>query len=157
MAFALAAATPPPHQPPGAMTIACVVFIGCMLLFSIGCAIRFRRMELRSLRRCPSCSHDAVRALEPAEGGDPIHVEVQIECGACGARRRVKTTRADLRAFDQRLERHRRAIGSSEEGMHRARERRDCDAFARALREEIMGADDFLERARAEGRRSLPG
>ena len=65
MAFALAAAAPPPHQPPGAMTIACVVFIGCMLLFSIGCAIRFRRLELRSLRRCPSCSHDAVRALEP--------------------------------------------------------------------------------------------
>jgi hypothetical protein len=140
MALLLAAATPPPHHPPGALTIACVVFIGCMLVVTIGLAVRFRWIEVRALRRCPWCSHDAVRENESDEGGDPIHVHVQIECGACGARRRLRTTRADLRAFNQRLEKHRRTIGSRERRLAR----RECDAFLAELRDEIAGADDFL-------------
>jgi hypothetical protein len=101
----------------------------------------------RSLRRCPLCAQDAVRRME-ARRVDELTVEVRLECGECGVLRRVVTSDAALRRFVRRIERDRRTIGSCAVGLTRHRTRRDFGAFARMLREHIVGADDFLAATR---------
>jgi transcription elongation factor Elf1 len=141
-----------PHETSG-LFVACVAAIWCVGLATIaGYAIRGRRTQLRTLRRCPRCAGGAVRALE-SFGIDETRVQVCVECGECGLRRRLVVSPGDLRELVQRLERDRRWIATCAGVMARDRTRQDFERFMRELRDDVAGADDFVART---GRRRPP-
>ncbi|WP_028060624.1 hypothetical protein [Candidatus Solirubrobacter pratensis] len=126
------------------LLVAYVAFVWCSAVGSaVALAVRGRRAELRRLRRCPRCAQRAVRAVETFSV-DAIFVEVRIECGQCGIARRLVVARGDLCDLVRRLERDRRAIGGYAVVMTRARTRSDFEGFMRELRDDIVGADDFM-------------
>jgi ribosomal protein S27AE len=123
---------------------------------AVGAAwVRSRRDGRRWLRRCPMCGDAAVRAAE-SYAIDSVHTLVRVQCGQCGIWRRVVTTHPQVRRLGRRLERDRRRIGACALRLARARIRLDLQAFARTLREQIVGADDFLALTRRRGRPSSP-
>jgi len=104
-----------------------------------------------TLRLCPLCSAIAVRAVV-AEELAPGRLRLHMQCGQCGVWRRAAVSDADLERHERALERDRRRLGSQALRLAARRARRGRGEFRRALRSEIVGADDFVARARVQGR-----
>ena len=114
-------------------------------------AARAMRAERRSLRICPVCSSAAVR-LWDAERLDSGWLRMRLECGECGIWRRSVVGVAKVDAYDRAVRRDRRRISDHAARLGSRRARRDLAGFVRALRREVVGAEDFLARARRCGR-----
>jgi hypothetical protein len=132
-----------------------LVIASTALAVALGLATRGRAARSAALRRCPLCAQDAVRAFECHGIGGTL-VQLRLECGQCGIRRRIVTSENDMLRLARRLQHDRRLIGASAIWMTRARTRGEFAAFARALRDDVVGAEDFL--ALTQRRRpALPG
>ena len=131
---------------PGAPTLGRVsTLLAIVVIASAALAVATRARAARSaaLRRCPLCAQDAVRLFECCDIGGS-RVRLRLECGQCGVRRGLVTTETDMRRLARRLRHHRRVIGACAVWMTRARTRDEFAGFARTLREDVVGAEDFL-------------
>ena len=131
----------PPH---GESDLPALIGLLLVLLPLIVMAVCIWRAERPRLRACPLCSARAVRALVSEELG-PDKRHIRLQCGQCGVWR---TTIGD----DAELERHERAVERDRTRAQRLdarRLRRSRDEFVRALRNEVVGPDDFLARTGA--------
>lgn len=152
MYFAHAASTP--SAAPGSD----LPLVVCFIVLTLGVAIvaaRTLRADRRRLRVCPVCAAVAVRATAAEEAGSG-RVRLGVQCGQCGTWRRAVASEPDVEAYERALKRDRRRIGDDAVRLVRKRARRDLEAFVRALRYEVRGADDFLARARRSGASAPP-
>ena len=97
------------------------------------------RRERRPVRCCPLCAGTAVVEADVVSLGG-LHTQIEVRCGQCGAWRRVVTTHWQVRRHELELLRDRRII---EVGLRQMQRDRD-GVFMSALRNEIVGVDDFL-------------
>jgi hypothetical protein len=130
----------PTAQGSGLAALICLIVTLIGLVAVVWYAWRSGR---RALRACPVCAAEAVRTSLAEELGGGL-VTVRLQCGQCGTWRRGLATTRDVEVHERALERDRREIGR----LVRRRSRREVEAFARVLQSEIVGADDFLSRAR---------
>jgi hypothetical protein len=98
------------------------------------------------LRRCPLCAADAVSASEQVLIGANV-VEVRLQCGQCGARRRLVTTLSAARRLDRQLERDRKLLAGQAARLQREHDASDIHTLAR----EVVGVKDFLALTRRSG------
>lgn len=122
----------------------------CLVVLALGLllvALRGLRAERMALRACPVCAAVAVRASD-AEELDGGRVRLQLQCGQCGTWRRALASASDIAAYGRALQRDQRRLGDEAFRLVRLRLRRDLAAFSRTLRWDVVGAEDFLARAR---------
>jgi hypothetical protein len=144
MYYVHTAGAPPPAPGSAVPVLAC---LGVLLAGLAVLALRARRSGHPALRACPMCAALAVRTSAAEEVGGGL-VRLQLQCGQCGIWRRGVARAAEIEAYERALARDRRRIGDEAVRLVRERARRELDAFVRALRSEVVGADDFLARAR---------
>jgi hypothetical protein len=138
------------QSPPSAAPSGMVPLLLLLILLTAGLllvAARTVRAERRSLRICPVCASAAVRLCD-AEQLESGWLRMRLECGQCGIWRRSVVGVAKVDAYERAVRRDRRRISDDAARLVRRRARRDLAGFVRALRREVVGAEDFLARAR---------
>src|SRR4051812_19185656 len=133
----------------GALWVAAVVCAGLGAALAI--ALWACRINRRALRSCPVCSAAAVRSVDE-EIFSAMHAAISLECGQCGTWRRVLTTPGYARLQTRALRRDRATIIDGIERLVVERRRDDIAALNRALRCDIVGAEDLLELTRRRQR-----
>jgi hypothetical protein len=130
--------------------MAVVVFgaiFGVAVILPAVAALTAKRTIRHSLRRCPCCASDGVRLAERR----PLTLSsacISLQCGQCGAWRRMSVPPGAFRAQERRARRTRRRIAADAGRLARERRLEEFAAFARSLRSEIRSADDFLASTR---------
>jgi ribosomal protein S27AE len=109
----------------------------------------------RALRVCPICAARAARSVL-AEEIDADQLSIRVQCGQCGVWRRTTGTEAELERYERMVRRDRRRLGTQALRLAARRLRRSQSDFLRALRREVVGADDFLARAAPTVQRRYP-
>ena len=125
----------------------------CIVAAPIAWLLRSRALGRAALRRCPACRSTGVRAAA-SEPLDLFEVRVHVQCGQCGAWRRLRTRREWLHGHTHALARDKRRIAKDARSLARRRAVAELRGFAAVLRSEIVSADDFL--ARTTPPRPLP-
>ena len=82
-----------------------IVMFGVLAFSPLAYALVLRNRAQRALRHCPLCSASAVR--EAISQVDGLEADVRLQCGQCGAWRRVVVPREDLDRHARRVERDR--------------------------------------------------
>jgi ribosomal protein S27AE len=102
------AAQPGGHQASVVAVISMIFLFGALAFTPLIYALIVRRGAQRALRLCPLCADSAVRTAHCDIDGLSAHV--QLQCGQCGAWRRVTVPADQLDRHAQRIERDRREI-----------------------------------------------
>ena len=122
-----------------------LALIGVLVSAPLAWVIRAQAIARAALRRCPGCGSTGVRAA----ASDPIDlfdVRVDVQCGQCGAWRRLRTRRERLYGHTRAVARDKRRIERDASRLARRRAVAELEGFAAVLRSEIVGAEDFLAR-----------
>jgi hypothetical protein len=130
------------------MAVAVCVLMIALSLLPAGLAYWGGRRVRAALRHCPCCRSEAVRETLRR----PLTLSsarITLQCGQCGAWRRIVAPSTTFRGFERRVRRSRRRIAADARRLDTQRRRDELTAFRRALRSEIKGADDFLARTRS--------
>jgi hypothetical protein len=115
--------------------------------------LRSSAIARAALRRCPACGSTGVRATR-SEPIDLFDVRVHVQCGQCGAWRRLRARRERQHGHTRAVARDKRRIEKDARRLARRRAVAELRGFAAVIRAEIVSADDFL--ARTTPPRSLP-
>jgi hypothetical protein len=110
----------------------------------------FKRILARrraTLADCTACEADFVHPVE-WKPCDEHHWWMLLRCGACGAVREAKVTDDDAAVFDRELTRAERGMRRAADTIGRELQAAHADAFAEALRMDLIGVDDFARGAR---------
>jgi hypothetical protein len=94
------------------------------------------------LTRCPACGAGFVVPVRWHEAGDTAW-RMGLRCGECGARRSVRLSDAEAEHYARELDRGVAEIAMAAASMDRRRWAEQVEAFAWALRHDLIGADDF--------------
>jgi hypothetical protein len=94
------------------------------------------------LIRCQHCASDFVSPVEWAERGE-TDWWMRLRCGQCGETREVVVSQATADRYDRALDRSSDVIASTLMRLDRERMAAEADAFATALRLDLLDAVDF--------------
>ena len=100
--------------------------------------LRRRRAAADSLTRCATCGSDFVTPVDWAER-DGATWWIRLRCGECGEARDVVVAQDAADRFDRELD----AIAATLERLDRERMTAEVEAFATALRLDLLDAADF--------------
>jgi hypothetical protein len=100
--------------------------------------IRRRRRELA----CSGCGSDFLCPID-WEPADENHWRIDARCGACGLWHGLHLTNAQAAAWDVELDRQTLPIERALRRLDRERMEREADAFAAALRRDLVDPGDF--------------
>jgi hypothetical protein len=128
------------------VVVVLVLMVGLSLL-PAGVVRYTDRRTRAALRRCPCCGSEAVRETlrKPLTFTSS---RIKLQCGQCAAWRRLEVPASAFGSHDRRVRRARRRIAADADRLCARRRRAELAAFKRALRVEIKGADDFIDRTR---------
>jgi uncharacterized Zn finger protein len=101
-----------------------------------------RRARNAPLHVCVGCGEAFVQPVRWSESG-PWSWWLLLRCGSCGTWHEAFATNAAVEAYDRFLERAIASIERAAERLNRERLVAQGDAFAEALRLDLIGADDF--------------
>jgi len=122
-----------------------LVLMGCLIATPFAWLLRTRARGRAALRRCPACGSTGVRE-EGSEPLDLFDVRVAVQCGQCGAWRRLRTHREWFHGHTRAVARDKRRIARDARRLDHRRAVAELRGFAAVLRSEIVSADDFLAR-----------
>jgi uncharacterized Zn finger protein len=110
---------------------------------------RFLNRRQATLADCTSCGADFVHPVEwsPADGDSWWML---LRCGACGTSREETVPDAEAERYDRELDRAEHRMLRAADRLSRERLAQQAEAFATALRMDLIGAEDFA-RPPAEG------
>jgi hypothetical protein len=91
---------------------------------------------------CALCRSDFVTPVDWSEHGE-THWWIRLRCGECGETREVVVPQDVAHRYDRELDRTSEPIASTLSRMERERMAADVDAFATALRLDLIDAADF--------------
>jgi hypothetical protein len=103
---------------------------------------RPRRARDDELMLCRHCGSDFVSPVEWAARGE-TDWWMRLRCGQCGETREVVVSQAIADRYDRALDRASRPISSTLSRLERERMATDVEAFATALRLDLLDAADF--------------
>ena len=103
---------------------------------------RRRRAAADELTLCALCGSDFVTPVEWAEQGEASWW-IRLRCGECGEAREVVVLQATADRFDRALDRACDAIAANLQRLDRERMTAEVEAFATALRLDLLDAADF--------------
>ena len=103
---------------------------------------RRRGAAIHELMRCAPCGSDFVTPVEWAQR-DGASWWMRLRCGECGDAREVVVTQDAADRFDRALDRGLDAIAATLERLDRERMNAEAEAFATALRLDLLDAADF--------------
>ncbi len=101
-----------------------------------------RRARNAPLHLCVGCGETFVHPIRWSEFG-AHRWWLLLRCGNCGAWHEAFATNAAVEAYDRFIERGIVSIERAAERLNRDRLAAQGDAFAEALRLDLIGADDF--------------
>jgi hypothetical protein len=127
------------------LTVLWLVLMCCLIAAPFAWLLRTRVLGRAALRRCPACGSTGVRE-EDSEPLDLFEVRVRVQCGQCGAWRRLRTHREWFHGHTRAVARDKRRIARDARRLDRRRAVAELRGFAAVLRSEIVSADDFLAR-----------
>jgi hypothetical protein len=105
--------------------------------------IRTRRLHPGDhLHVCRECAGSFAYPVTWAESG-PDHWWLLLRCGACGAWREATSTNASVAEFDCFLDAGTASITKELERLERNLLRADAETFGKALKLDLLTADDF--------------
>jgi transcription elongation factor Elf1 len=103
---------------------------------------RPRRADDEELILCAHCGSDFVSPVDSAEQGR-TGWWIRLRCGQCGETREVVVSQETADHYDRALDRTSEAIASNLRRIERERMAADVEAFATALRLDLLDAADF--------------
>ena len=103
---------------------------------------RRRRAAAHELMRCAPCGSDFVTPVDWAEHDD-ARWWIRLRCGECGVAREVVIPQDTADRFDRALDRGLDVIAATLERLDRERMSAEVEAFATALRLDLLDAADF--------------
>jgi hypothetical protein len=101
-----------------------------------------RRAARTRLELCHECGEDFVYPVTWTESG-PDAWWLLLRCGGCGAWRNVVASNTAVTAFDRALDEGSAVIESEADRLGRESLMDQADSLGRALRLDLIGADDF--------------
>jgi hypothetical protein len=100
------------------------------------------RRRRATLADCTVCGADFVHPVE-WRPHDDRHWWMLLRCGACGQTREETVADPDAELYDRELERAERGIRRAADRLSSERLAAQADAFATALKLDLIGAEDF--------------
>ena len=94
------------------------------------------------LMRCAHCGSDFVSPVDWTEH-DETTWWMRLRCGQCGETREVFVSQQTAERYDRALDRTSEPIASTLSRLEHARMAADVEAFATALRLDLLDAGDF--------------
>jgi hypothetical protein len=101
----------------------------------------FRRRRA-TLADCTACGADFVHPVE-WRPHDDRHWWMLLRCGGCGETREETVPDPDAELYDRELDRAERGIRRAADRLSSERLAEQVEAFATALRLDLIGVDDF--------------
>jgi hypothetical protein len=103
---------------------------------------RLRRRAVDEPHLCLVCGADFVHPVH-WRAADDEHVWVRLRCGECGVWREDQFSDETLDRYDRRLDDDAEQIARAADRLHREWRATEADAFAAALRRDLIDAGDF--------------
>jgi hypothetical protein len=112
----------------------------------------FKRILARRRATLADCTACGAAFVHPVEWNpcDDQHWWMLLRCGSCGAVRETKVTDEAAALYDRELTRAERGMRRTADQIHRELQAQHADAFAAALRLDLIGVDDFARGAGPE-------
>jgi transcription elongation factor Elf1 len=107
--------------------------------------LRRRRQPLERLELCPACESDFVSPIDWAERNKG-RWWIRLRCGECGVMRDVIVPDETAQRYDLVLDHAMDVIADALRRLDRQRMAADAEAFATALRLDLLDAADFATR-----------
>jgi transcription elongation factor Elf1 len=102
----------------------------------------FRR-RCPKLHLCPLCGSESVSRWRAGDLGDGLRARVHLQCAECDTSRVMVATAWAVDAYSRRYESQRFEIAVTLKEAERERMTADAELLAEALRNDLLGPDDF--------------
>jgi transcription elongation factor Elf1 len=102
----------------------------------------FRRRRPK-LHLCPRCGSESVSRWHAQDLGDRLRARVHLHCAECDTTRELVATTWAVDAYSRRYESQRFEIAVALKEAERERMTADAELLAEALRNDLLGPDDF--------------